>query len=342
MMDPDRPEEAERHLPSLVERIVAHLRPDGQYALDSRKIELRPGEARRVLQELAHFRYEHFSYKRFLEKLAHILGMAQDERRSQEERNLLLGSAGFFLSGIGRALHEPGGDGRVLGYSGELSGIFEIAAKRGTVFQAIDIRGDENGDIRALESVDIPVLDEEGQTVKEFDAVSHNAVFEFKFHATLKKLYQQVLGVGSRRPHIDLLARDPRFRRIRNLVYFGERAGGRGEIVRAIAAFAGREGISVERSERGGIAVRLPIDVFRRFIQDPGTLRLLRTEALGLADTWRWGVDLDRLGSSGELERVDALLGELEEVHAGEDDKFEVIIAISNCPRSQPGCDVPA
>jgi len=334
----DHSEDAGTHADSLIDRVVSRLRADGHYALGSRRIDLRPADARRVLHELGHFRYEHFSYIRFLEKLAHILGMAHEERRSPGERRLLLDAAGFFLAGIGRALHEPGGDGRVLGYSGELSGIFEVAAKRGTVFQAIAIHGDEDGRIRALESVDIPVLDGEGQTVKEFDAVSHNAVFEFKFHATLKKLYQQILGVGSRRPHAELLARDPRFLGIRNLVYFGERAGGGGEIVRAIAGYAARHGIPVERSERGGIAIRLPLPAFRGFIRDPETLRLLRTEALGLADTWRWGVDLDRLASSGELARVDTVLGELERLHEDAEEKFEVIIAISNCPSSQPGC----
>ena len=112
---------------------------------------------------------------------------------------------------------QKGNKSEVLGISGEISGIYEVKIRRGTELNSIKF-----GDIEGM-NVIVHMKDR----LKEFDAVSSNTVFEFKFHLSLYKLYQQVIGgvTESKMPHLMVLL-DERFKDIRNLVYFGENDDG--------------------------------------------------------------------------------------------------------------------
>ncbi|MFA5349748.1 MAG: GNAT family N-acetyltransferase [Candidatus Omnitrophota bacterium] len=181
-----------------------------------------PEELKKSLLEVSTFTSRDFCFERLWFKAQQLL--------AYEGKNKLIVQAAIYNGIIKMAQAVSRGDcgrGQVLGLSGEISGLYEAICQRGTVL--------ENISLGTVQSINAIVYDKCGES-KEFDAVSENSVFEFKFHLTLRKLYQQVIGISRvYKPHLKVLT-EPRFSHIRNIVYFGETDDGR--VVKAITAFA--------------------------------------------------------------------------------------------------------
>ncbi|MCG2714582.1 MAG: HEAT repeat domain-containing protein [Candidatus Omnitrophica bacterium] len=187
------------------------------------QIEIAPisEELKKSLLGISSFTGRDFSFERLWLKIQQLL--------AYEGENRLIVRLAIYNGVIKMAQAVSKGDsarGQVLGLSGEISGLYEVICKRGAVL--------ENISLGTLQSINTIVYDKYGES-KEFDAMSENTVFEFKFHLTLRKLYQQVIGTSqARKPHLKVLT-DPRFNHIRNIVYFGETDDG--SVVKAIEAF---------------------------------------------------------------------------------------------------------
>jgi len=125
--------------------------------------------------------------------------------------------------------------------------------------------------------------DVSAESVKEFDAISSNTVFEFKFSLSLNKLYQQVIGVDAiRLPHLKVLTDNPKLQNIRNIVYFGE--SDNGKVMKAVELFiAARPELhsKVALSGTNGVSIRLSLEETREFLLAPSTIALLRQEERG-------------------------------------------------------------
>ncbi|MDD4940117.1 MAG: hypothetical protein PHI60_08200 [Candidatus Omnitrophica bacterium] len=182
-----------------------------------------------------------FSFERLQEK---IKGLLLYEGKSKELARRAVYNA---LINMGKAASKgDAGISQILGLAGELSGVYEVVINRGNTLEKISL-----GDLEAINHI----VYDDNAAKKEFDAVSTNTVFEFKFHLTLRKLYQQVIGIDSAHlPHLKVLEMYPeRFSNIRNIVYFGEAESG--YVVKAITAFLN----SLSRERRADIVKRITI-----------------------------------------------------------------------------------
>ncbi|MDD5130115.1 MAG: phosphoglycerate kinase [Candidatus Omnitrophica bacterium] len=216
--------------------------------------------------------------------------------------------------------------GKVLGLAGQISGIYEIVIKRGTTL--------EMASLGSLEKSNALIYNFCGMVVKEFDAVSTNAVFEFKFHLSLHKLYQQVIGIyASKLSHLEVLNDYPEFSGIRNLVYFGEADSG--YVIEAINTFIA-QCISEHKDipqilppTEKGVSVKFTLPQIKEFLCCASTLALTRKEEGGM--TSRPAIFED----SHILRRVfaESIIDKKIEQLKGE--KFDIIIAVSNAPEEQ-------
>ncbi|MDD5771532.1 MAG: phosphoribosyltransferase family protein, partial [Candidatus Omnitrophica bacterium] len=210
--------------------------------------------------------------------------------------------------------------GEVLGLAGQISGLYEIVVKRGTTLERISLG--------ELESSNRIIYDHNRLAVKEFDAVSSRAVFEFKFHLTLRKLFQQVVGMDSARlSHLKVLTDFPEFDAIRNLVYFGEADDG--YVVKALNVFIKDRPDILPRVSltSSGLSVKLTLSEVREFLGSESTLEFARKEESKCRKRF-FSHDFKKHRDC--LERIiDRKLRKL----SGE--KFDVIIAVSNAPVEQ-------
>jgi hypothetical protein len=204
---------------------------------------------------------------------------------------------------------------RILGLAGEISGLYEVVIKRGSTLEKISLG--------RLKAVSEKVHGRTG-VVKEFDAVSSNTVFEFKFHLSLRKLYQQVIGIGSAvgMPHLKALTKYSKFGGIRNLVYFGEADSG--YVVKAIREFIERNpGVipRVDISQRG-VSVKFSLPEMLAFLCHNSTIALLRKENRG-----QRGYFLPR-----DLRQQRESIAELinSKIQKLQGQRFDVIIAVNN------------
>ncbi|MEW6076144.1 MAG: HAD family hydrolase, partial [Candidatus Omnitrophota bacterium] len=150
----------------------------------------------RSLLVLQRFRSQDFNFVRLCQKIQALLSYQGSAKNivHQAVYNGVIGMA----SSIFQEHHS--GYGQVLGIAGEISGLYEIIVKKGTTLEKISL-----GKLRTINEL---VRDDShgNGVVKEFDAVSSNTVFEFKFHLTLQKLYQQVIGIHAfQMPHLKVL-----------------------------------------------------------------------------------------------------------------------------------------
>ncbi len=203
---------------------------------------------------------------------------------------------------------------RVLGLAGEISGLYEVVVNRQGTLKSINL-----GRLQAIEKV----ISGHGYPVKEFDAVSENTVFEFKFHLTLRKLYQQVIGIDSaQRPHLLELIQNPDFQGVRNMVYFGEADYGYGakalkEFIRNRPQIAPKVTLTDK-----GFSIRLALSEVRDFLGFKSTIDLTLHEQRYFKEK------IDRRAFRREIrfmeKLIDRKLGQLKGEH------FDVIIAMSN------------
>jgi len=266
-----------------------------------------------ALAKISGFKGKDFSFERLKQKILSLLAY------QGESQDIVRRAVYQAVQGMSEAV--AGGDhGRVLGLAGEISGLYEVVIKIGTTLEQISLG--------RLETVDGIVYGDPG-VVKEFDAISSNTVFEFKFHLTLRKLYQQVIGIDSAsQPHLKMLTDYPEFAQIRNIVYFGE--ADEGYVVEAINSFIRNRPRIISRvtvTEKGGVAVKFTLSEIKEFLCADSTVALARQEEK------KQGVEFlprDFQQSHGALEElINRKITKL----AGE--KFDLIVAVSNISQQQ-------
>ena len=200
--------------------------------------------------------------------------------------------------------------GRILGFAGEISGLYEVVIKRGTTLENIKI-----GHLASINEI---------SHGKEFDARSSNTLFEFKFHLSLLKLYQQVIGTSSAHvSHLEVITDYPEFESIRNIVYFGELDNG--EVFKTIYSFMKNNYQicqTVYLSPQGGASVKFSLPQMKEFLLSGDTIASVNRRSNLIPYNFRvQHFKLNRL--------IDRKLRQLR----GE--KFDVIIAVSNLPVNQ-------
>ncbi|MFA7705789.1 MAG: HPr family phosphocarrier protein, partial [Candidatus Omnitrophota bacterium] len=269
----------------------------------------------RILSEVRNFSNRDFSFERLQKKVIELISYRG------ESAEMVHDAVYNAINGMSEAMSgNRKEDGKVLGLAGQISGLYEIAVKRGTTLEKISLG--------SLECANKIVYGRDKTAIKEFDAVNSRAVFEFKFHLTLRKLFQQVIGADSARlSHLEVLTEYPEFKQIRNLVYFGEADDG--YVTEALNAFIEDRPEIAPRVfvTESGISVKLTLQEVKEFLGSSITLDLAREEEKSCHKKFFAGdFRRRRIYMQKMIDRkLEALAGE----------KFDVIIAISNAPEWQ-------
>ncbi|MCX5706674.1 MAG: hypothetical protein NTW13_03290, partial [Candidatus Omnitrophica bacterium] len=203
---------------------------------------------------------------------------------------------------------------RVLGCAGEISGIYEVVVKLGSTVEKLNF-----GRFTAFDKI----IYRDNFSVKEFDAVSENTVFEFKFHLTLGKLYQQVIGIDSaKRPHLLELIQNPNFQGVRNLAYFGE--ADYGYVAKALKEFIRNRPQVASKVilTNKGLSIKLTLTEVRDFLESKPTIDL----ALGEQRNFSGKIGLRAFRQKARF--METLINRKIKQLKGE--HFDVIIAMSN------------
>ncbi|MCX5694401.1 MAG: ROK family protein, partial [Candidatus Omnitrophica bacterium] len=278
---------------------------------------LKEGEIDKALLNISKFKAKNFSFKRLQSKIRALVAY------TGKSSDLIHSSVYNAVIAMSKAVSGGNKENSVvLGLAGQISGLYEIAIKRGATLEAISLGN--------LEKTNQIVYGADGVVVKEFDAVSSNTVFEFKFRLTLRKLYQQVIGKdSSQMSHLKALIRYPRFSQIRNLVYFGEADSG--FVVEAINKFIeNRPEIfsRIKLTQSGGVSAIFTLSEIKDFLCSESTLALVRQEEKRRRLTF-FTSHFER-NRNDYIERV--INKKIEKL---EGKKFDVIIAVSNAPEQQ-------
>ncbi|MBU1999110.1 MAG: DUF2219 family protein, partial [Candidatus Omnitrophica bacterium] len=252
------------------------------------------------LNIIGNFRHRLFNFQKFSAKARALLDYSGDSRELVHWSTLRL------LARMAKAVTDGNKHkSSVFGLSGEISGIYEVVIKRGSALEQINLGA--LGDVNQIVHM--------GNRIKEFDAVSSNTVFEFKFCLTLRKLFQQVIGIDSAKlPHLKVLTEDAKFSNIRNLVYFGEHC--ELKLIQAISAFikARPEFSSCFSIKNNGFVFKLGLSEEKYF--------------LVFALEKYFSCDLRKI-----KEMVNLLDKKIARLPPG--GKFDVIIAASNAPEKE-------
>lgn len=222
--------------------------------------------------------------------------------------------------------------GDVLGVAGEISGIFETVFKQRTTLAGIKL-----GELAEIQMI---IHDVGGIEVKEFDAVSTEGrkgneraivtVFEFKFALSLRKLYEQVIGMDSAKlPHLVVLTKYKQFEQVRNLVYFGE--VGDGYITQAIEQFIARNPsiASCLQVTKKGYSIKFSLPEIEEFLCDPNTIRLAQRAGRKFLPE-----DPNSAAYKGKIRRMRRIIhSKMEQERGKEHTKFDIIVAVSNAPK---------
>ncbi len=280
-----------------------------------------------ALWQLRQFNARHFSFERLCAKIFALL-------RYSGGSDGIIQVIQFWIYWAIVDLARGGGgtvDGDVLGTAGEISGIYETIFKRNTTLAGIKLGRFAN--------IQLAVFDKgEDFPVKVFDAVSVDhekeivTVFEFKFTLTLRKLYQQVIGIDSAtNPHLAVLKTHREFRHVRNLVYFGEVADERlTEAISHHLANNPRLGDHVRLTDRG-FSIKLPLPEASEFLCDPKTVALAQQFGKPFIAS-----DPSSAEYRDRIDHIRAAIGESTKLlHARGTGKFDVIIAVSNATEAE-------
>ena len=278
-----------------------------------------------ALYRLRDFSAPRFSFERMSEKIIALLDFEGESGRLIH--NWIVQAVSRFAEVRGALIY-----GDVLGIAGEISGMYEAIFKQKTTLAGIKLG--------TFAEIDMMVVDEGGIGVKEFDAVATEkragdgeaivTVFEFKFALSLRKLYEQVIGIDSAKlPHLVVLTRYRQFDQVRNLVYFGET--GDGHITQAIRQFiAVHPTIAARlRLTRKGYSIKLSLPEVAELLCDPVTIRLAeRAGDLGLSG------DPDSVERRKKIRQMRGIIDRkiAQERNRG-NAKFDIIVAVSNAPK---------
>ena len=276
-----------------------------------------------ALWKLREFKWRHFDFDRLCGKILELLRQDGDAEPITRVIQYWIYYAVLDLTGGGA---NPV-DGDVLGTAGEISGFYETLFRRNTTLAGIKLGRFAN--------IQLAVLDEKDLPVKVFDAVSVDqakevvTVFEFKFTLTLRKLYQQVIGMDSaKHPHLAVLRTHREFRHVRNLVYFGE--VGDEHLTAAIhEVLVSNPGIAQRlRTTDRGFAVKLSLPEVSEFLCDPKTVALAQKIGKPFIPP-----DISSAEYQKRIARIGSTIDQsVKYVHSQGNAKFDVIIAVSNAP----------
>lgn len=153
----------------------------------------------------------------------------------------------------------------VYGVLGEISGVYEAVFRGSTSLTGLRIR--EIARLNATDRI-------EGGGSKEFDATNENTIFEFKFRATLRGIYEQLIGLEPMRiSHLKVLDSE-KYSHVRNLVYFGDSDGD--NVIKAALDFAEDNALAdhITVSSDGGVAILFDLKEFKDFIFCAHTINL--------------------------------------------------------------------
>jgi hypothetical protein len=275
-----------------------------------------------ALWRLRDFQARQFSFERLCDKIGALLRQDGDSEPMMRVIHFWIYYAVLDLTGRGEPV-----DGDVLGTAGEISGIYETIFRRNTTLAGIKLGRFAN--------IQLAVFDKEDLPVKVFDAVSVDqakeivTVFEFKFTLTLRKLYQQVIGIDSaKNPHLAVLRTHKEFRHVRNLVYFGE--VGDEHLTEAIHHYLLSKPSLVQRvrTTDRGFAAKMSLAEVQEFLCDPETVSL--AQQLGKPFLCP---DISSEEYKERIARIETTIGQsLRHLHSQGNAKFDVIIAVSNAP----------
>jgi poly-beta-hydroxyalkanoate depolymerase len=263
---------------------------------------------------ISKFSHPNFSYDKLRSKSQALL--AYEGKNREIVRKFVLNALQDMAIAVERG---RSGAGDILGLAGEISGLYEVLIKRGTCLNHINL-----GRLNAVRHI---FIDKNGMA-KEFDAVSSNSIFEFKFTLSLKKLYQQVIGIDSAKsnPHLEILIKNREFDGIRNIVYFGENDGG--FVIKAIVEFLEKNPqiirrVKISTTRNGGISVKFDLKDMKKFLLDEATISFAETE-----DSNKWKRAFFVLRQDKYRREIEQLIdAKLAQLKAGE--HFDVIIGVS-------------
>lgn len=287
---------------------------------------MRKEEFLNALWKMRDFKGRYFSFDRLCDKAIALLRQDGDSEPIMRVIHFWIYYAVLDLTGPGERIV----DGDVLGTAGEISGIYESIFRRNTTLAGIKLGRFANIQLAVLDTEDLPV--------KVFDAVSVDqakdivTVFEFKFTLTLRKLYQQVIGMDSaKHPHLAVLRKHREFKHVRNVLYFGE--VGDEHLTEAINDNLLSKPHPAQRvriTDRG-FSIKMSLPEVSEFLCDPNTVAL--AQQIG-----KPFIASDP--SSAEYKRRTARIGStisesLKHLQAQGNAKFDVIIAVSNAPEAE-------
>ena len=279
-----------------------------------------------ALWQLREFKWRHFDFDRLCDK---ILGLLRLDGEAEPMTRVIQFWIYHAVLDLTRGGAAPV-DGDVLGTAGEISGIYETIFRRNTTLSGIKLGRFAN--------IQLAVLDEKDLPVKVFDAVSVDqakeivTVFEFKFTLTLRKLYQQVIGMDSaKHPHLAVLRTHKEFDHVRNLVYFGE--VGDEQLTEAIHNSLVSKPVLAQRlriTDRG-FALKMSLPEVSEFLCDPKTVALAQKIGKPFIGPDPASADYKKM-----IARIENAIGKsLKHLHAQGNGTFDVIIAVSNAPGAE-------
>jgi hypothetical protein len=287
---------------------------------------MRKDEFLDALWKLREFKWRHFDFDRLCDKVLALLRQDGDSEPMMRVIHYWIYCAVLELTAGGTAPV----DGDVLGTAGEISGIYETIFRRNTTLAGIKLGRFAN--------IQLAVLDEKNLPVKVFDAVSVDqsqevvTVFEFKFTLTLRKLYQQVIGMDSaKHPHLAVLRTHREFKHVRNLVYFGE--VGDEHLTEAIRnSLTSKPSLAQRvRTTDRGFAIKLSLPDVSEFLSDAKTVALAQQIGRPFITP-----DPESADYKKKIARIETTIGQsLKYLQAQGNGKFDVIIAVSNAPGAE-------
>ncbi|MBU4418468.1 MAG: hypothetical protein KJ594_01115, partial [Candidatus Omnitrophica bacterium] len=233
-------------------------------------------------------------------------------------------------------------DNKLREIAGEISGIYEVSVKRGTTlgyFSRHPIKA------TGVNIVNGPKKFGYGWE-QEWDAVSGNAVFEFKHAISLNKLYRQIFGIGARSYYLKSLVYgkcyDPEINacleNIHNIVFFGENLLRGGHMKEALLYFIdkhkGEKGLTVIANGKS-ISVKFDLPAIIEFLSDNRTVELTKQELEfimneGCNRIWLYKQLFDPQDIRSRFKKYERMIDILEQRARNKGRRFDIIIGISN------------
>ncbi|MBU4419333.1 MAG: thioredoxin family protein, partial [Candidatus Omnitrophica bacterium] len=227
-------------------------------------------------------------------------------------------------------------DNRLKEIAGEISGFHEVSVKRGTILGYLCV-----APIKAIRLfINCQWFKQEG------DAISANALFEFKYAVALKDIYFKIFGIGRKHSLLESLAygssEDPEINscleNIHNIVLFGENLHPGEHLKKALISFIekhkGEEGLIVLANSKS-ISVKFSIPKIIEFLSDAEIIKLARQEMEALKngrpeDDWLYQCLASPEGIKERFRSYKKMIDILIAWAKAKGHNFDIIIGVSN------------